>query len=163
GGAAARAALRGEPYRTAPARILFVGIFRTEEAGGCAFTRALGGGAPLAGLGVPIQEIAVGPLRAEDASALAERLLDPSAGDVVGRAGAVARESAGSPFFVAELVRHLEAAPPSRGRRSTGCWHGGGAGCPPGGGAPPRSWAGGGGRPAPARVQAAAAVPTAAP
>ncbi len=102
------AALLLELYRTVPARILFVGIFRTEEAEGCAFTRALGGGAPLAGLGVPIQEVAVGPLRAADASTLAERLLDPSAGDLAGRAGAVARESAGSPFFVAELVRHLE-------------------------------------------------------
>lgn len=49
------------------------------------------------------RRVAVGPLGAEAASQLAERMLGRSSSDV----GALALESQGSPFFLGELIRHL--------------------------------------------------------
>src|SRR5262249_42312241 len=55
------------------------------------------------------QTLAVGPLEPADAAALARALLGPDAVSAVPRAEGIAREAAGSPLFIAELVRHIQA------------------------------------------------------
>lgn len=53
-----------------------------------------------------VRALRVGPMSLEDATGLALRLLAQSQGDTQSLAETVARESEGSPFFVAQLVRH---------------------------------------------------------
>ena len=61
---------------------------------------------------VPIREVALGPLRAEQAAALAESLLRRGAGELDaaalrGRAAVIAAEAGGVPLFVRELAYHV--------------------------------------------------------
>ncbi|MBV1857032.1 MAG: AAA family ATPase, partial [Nannocystaceae bacterium] len=53
-----------------------------------------------------VRALRVGPMSIEDATGLALRLLGPGQGQLQTLAETVARESEGSPFFVAQLVRH---------------------------------------------------------
>jgi hypothetical protein len=54
-----------------------------------------------------LRELPLGPLRPDDARALALALLDSPSDDSTTRAEAIARESAGSPFLIEELVRSV--------------------------------------------------------
>jgi tetratricopeptide (TPR) repeat protein len=57
-----------------------------------------------------LRHIRLGPMRAEEATTLALRLLGTRNKQSRDLAGEVAREAEGSPFFVAELVRHTQMA-----------------------------------------------------
>jgi serine/threonine protein kinase len=54
------------------------------------------------------RELAVEPLTPDEATCLARELLGPGAPNAGARAEAIARESGGIPYFVHELVRHLQ-------------------------------------------------------
>ena len=102
--------------------LLFLGTYRSEDRATSPFLQALFEAQGLArdqnqdpcgGFGLDCRELAVELLAHDEASALALALLgelDPSKSsgqrDLV---EAIARESRGNPFFVAELVRHVQA------------------------------------------------------
>jgi serine/threonine protein kinase/tetratricopeptide (TPR) repeat protein len=94
-----------------PPRMLLLGSFRTEDVETSAFLRALLGtdSDDSSRLTLEFQELSVGALRQEDARALALALLGRD--DAITRAEAhlVARESRGNPFFLDELVKHIQA------------------------------------------------------
>jgi len=87
-----------------PPVLLLVACYRSEEAVADPFLRETPGAPRAAGL--DRRELAVGPLAPAEARALAGHLLGAGPG---GRAEAVARESGGNPFFVAELARSATA------------------------------------------------------
>jgi serine/threonine protein kinase len=92
-----------------PPRFLLLGCYRSEDAATSPLLRALlesGGGN---GPAIDPRVLALGTLESADAEGLALTLLgreDPAAR---AHASAIARESGGNPFFVTELVRHLQA------------------------------------------------------
>ena len=102
--------------------LLFLGTYRSEDRATSPFLQALFEAQGLArdqdqdpcgGLGLDCRELAVELLAHDEASALALALLgeiDPSrSSDQRNLVEAIARESRGNPFFVAELVRHVQA------------------------------------------------------
>ena len=91
-----------------PPVLLLVACYRSEEAVADPFLRAAFATPPATGL--DRRELAVGPLAPGEARALAQHLLGAAGPDPAGRAEAVARESGGNPFFVAELARSALAA-----------------------------------------------------
>jgi serine/threonine protein kinase len=91
-----------------PPPMLLLGCYRSEEAQASPLLRALLPG--LSSLG-DVREVAVAELSPEEARELAERLLEASDGGARSRAEAIARESAGNPFFIDELARYESAAP----------------------------------------------------
>ncbi|MDI1434250.1 protein kinase domain-containing protein [Polyangium sorediatum] len=104
-----------EALLAAPAPALFlVASYRTEEARGCALVERL----PSAHTPTPgllAREVVVGPLATEDAEALARSILGEDGEDAQRTAARIAREAAGSPFFVQELARYLLAGHTSEG------------------------------------------------
>ncbi|HEY2514321.1 MAG TPA: protein kinase [Polyangiaceae bacterium] len=82
--------------------LLLVASYRTEDAEASAFVRALRSHAP-----GEMRLLEVGPLDGDEAEGLAEALLDREG--VTADAGAIARESCGSPLFVIELVQEVKA------------------------------------------------------
>src|SRR5262249_27895029 len=68
--------------------------------------------------GVDVRSISVGPLASAEARDLAMNLLGRDAPVTRALAERVARESGGSPFFVDELVRHLQAGEELEARTS---------------------------------------------
>jgi serine/threonine protein kinase/tetratricopeptide (TPR) repeat protein len=132
------AALLAELLRPPDAPVLlFLGTYRSEDRATSPFLRALFEAHGLArdekqepggGFGLDCRELAVELLAPDEASALAAALLgdpDPSSSpDQRSLVDAIARESRGNPFFVAELVRHVHAETPehpeSYGRRRAG-------------------------------------------
>jgi len=81
--------------------MLLVGCYRSEDQATSAVVRGLP-------RGDSVHEVSVAELTPDEAAELAQLLLE-TRGDAVGaQARAIARESGGSPFFVGELVRHVE-------------------------------------------------------
>ncbi len=87
----------------APA-LLPIGCYRREDADASAFLRSFFSSQNQAGAGADRRKLAIDPLTEAEARELAGRLLGDDDPD---RAGAIAAESGGSPFFVHELVQHL--------------------------------------------------------
>jgi serine/threonine protein kinase len=83
-------------------QLLMIGTYRDDEVGQSAMLAGLSLGQGNAEL--PITTIRLDPLSAGEATALARELLSGKAA----LAEEIARESAGNPYFVAELVRHVE-------------------------------------------------------
>ena len=96
-----------------PPVLLLVACYRSEEAAADPFLRAAFATPRAAGL--DRRELAVGPLAPGEARTLAQHLLGAAGPDPAGRAEAVARESGGNPFFVAELARSALAEGPDAG------------------------------------------------
>ncbi len=84
-----------------PPTLLLIGSYRSEDAEGSPSVAAFLRLAQMASL----CEVAVDPLEPEDLHDLVKSLLGPEAGP---QAEAIARQSGGYPFFVHELVRHLQ-------------------------------------------------------
>ena len=80
---------------------MLIGSYRSEDAEGSPSVAAFLRLAQMASL----CEVAVDPLEPEDLHDLVQSLLGPGAGP---QAEAIARQSGGYPFFVHELVRHLQ-------------------------------------------------------
>lgn len=91
-----------------PPAFLLLGCYRTEEASENAFLRALRDWAESESFDHRVLD--VDPLSLAEARALATRLLGGQGPVVESQAEAIARESGGNPFFVAELVRAVQGA-----------------------------------------------------
>jgi hypothetical protein len=99
------AALLGELLRPPePPVLLLVGSYRSEDAAGSAFLREFLGGAETNAW----RTLAVEPLTDEQARAMALAFLGRVDARTAHLADSVGRESGGSPFFVQELVEHLQ-------------------------------------------------------
>lgn len=86
--------------------LLLVGTHREGSDGGHGPLARLVAALGAEGSPVDLRRIHLGPLRFEDAEALALRLLGGTSRPDRTLAAQIARESEGSPFFVGELVRH---------------------------------------------------------
>ncbi len=91
-----------------PPRMLLLLSYRAEYLDRSACLRTLAEAERTLHLGEHRVELSVGPLSLADAERLAASLLDPADPKAQGQARQVAVESRGSPYFVAELVRHLQ-------------------------------------------------------
>jgi serine/threonine protein kinase/tetratricopeptide (TPR) repeat protein len=91
-----------------PPRLLLLGCYRTEDASKSPFVRNLLDARTGAGPGIDRRELVVGMLRPEESESLALTLLGPNDPAAHTHAAEIARESGGSPFFIAELVRHVQ-------------------------------------------------------
>ena len=99
-----------------PPVLLLLGAYRSEDAGMSPFLRGLLGSQRSAGPTLDRREISVESLSRTEAETLAMILLGDDGLASQSCAAAIARESAGNPFFVAELVQHVQAgAQPSDG------------------------------------------------
>ena len=90
-----------------PPPLLFLGCYRDEDVESSPFLRALPEWRKQLGKSGDWRELAVGSLTPAEARDLAQTLLELE-GRGAGQADVIARESGGSPFFIAELVRHLQ-------------------------------------------------------
>ncbi|WP_153820305.1 protein kinase domain-containing protein [Polyangium spumosum] len=106
-----------EALLVAPAPNLFlVASYRTEEARGSELVGRLPSPrAAEAAAEIEAREVVVGPLSTEDAEALALSILGSDDAEARRAAARIAREAAGSPFFVQELARYLLAGHTSEG------------------------------------------------
>ncbi len=90
-------------------RLLLLGCYRSDDAATSPLLRSIleihDGGSP----SVDRRVLALGTLEPADAEKLALYLLGSEDQAARGHAGAIARESGGNPFFVAELVRYVQA------------------------------------------------------
>jgi eukaryotic-like serine/threonine-protein kinase len=103
-----------------PPVMLLVGAYRAEDASSSPFLRELlvfqeGPGAELAR-----RDVAVDSLAQSEAESLATTLLGAAEAESPGSAAAIAVESGGNPFFVAELVRHVQAGVGAADRSPSG-------------------------------------------
>ena len=104
-----------EALLAAPApKLLLVASYRTEEARGSELVGRLPSIRAQAP-GIEAREVVVGPLATEDAEALAVSILGEDGDEAQRVAARIAREAAGSPFFVQELARYLLAGHTSEG------------------------------------------------
>ena len=90
-------------------RLLLLGCYRSDDAATSPLLRALLNVHEAAGPGVDRRVLALGTLEPTDALDLALSLLDRRDEAGSAHAAAIARESGGNPFFVAELVRYVQA------------------------------------------------------
>src|SRR5262249_2496352 len=90
-----------------PPRLLFLGSFRTEDAATSPLVKILLEAHADSGPVLERRTLEIGPLELAEAESLALALLGRADEGARAEAAAVARESRGSPFFVAELVRHV--------------------------------------------------------
>ena len=93
-----------------PPAMLFVASFRSEDADSSAFLRTLLSHHPAAGDQASACSIALEPLSAAESLRLVHTFqgaLPPAADSARGQAEAIAREGAGNPFFVAQLVHYI--------------------------------------------------------
>jgi hypothetical protein len=100
-----------------PPTLLLIGTYRSEEAASSPLLESLlrlrdNVGAPVEKRDIPLEELAPA-----EAGEMARRLLGDDA-LAAARAEAIARESAGNPFLIEELVRHDRAGQPGGGGRS---------------------------------------------
>ena len=90
-------------------KLLLLGCYRSDDAATSPLLRAIlevhDGGSP----SVDRRVLALGTLEPADAENLALYLLGSEDQAACGHAAAIARESGGNPFFVAELVRYVQA------------------------------------------------------
>jgi eukaryotic-like serine/threonine-protein kinase len=91
--------------------LIVVGTHREGSDGGHGPLARLVAALGSEGSHVDLRRVHVGPLRPDDAEALALRLLGGTSRRERTLAGQIARESEGSPFFVGELVRHARRVP----------------------------------------------------
>ncbi|HJZ88292.1 MAG TPA: AAA family ATPase [Polyangia bacterium] len=105
-----------------PPPLLLLLSYRSEDAQSSPFLRELERPKVLAAADLEVHDIEVGPLLWAEARAQALSLLGASLEDARAREDAerIATESGGSPFFVDELVRHLQAGALLEGRVSLG-------------------------------------------
>lgn len=85
--------------------ILFLLSYRDEEAGSSALLRAFAAANALVSAAVDVRQVTLGPLSRDESLALALELLGRTDALSRRRAEVIVKESAGSPLFVAELVR----------------------------------------------------------
>jgi hypothetical protein len=90
-------------------RLLLVGCYRSDDAQTSPLLRSLLEVHEAERPGVDRRVLALGTLESADAQALALLLLDRPDESASAHAAAIARESGGNPYFVAELVRHVRA------------------------------------------------------
>jgi eukaryotic-like serine/threonine-protein kinase len=90
-------------------QLLLLGCYRSEDAGRSPLLRALLAINEKGGASVDRRVLALETLEPQDAMALAVSLLGSNDQSAHAHADAIAREAGGNPFFVAELVRHLQA------------------------------------------------------
>jgi tetratricopeptide (TPR) repeat protein len=98
-----------------PPVLLLVAAYRSEDAATSPFLRALAGFVAGGGWKFDRREVTVDPLPLAQAEELARLLLGEGDPALLAHAGAVAREAGGNPYFVHELVRHLQAGRPQSG------------------------------------------------
>lgn len=99
-----------------PPPMLLLGTYRTEDEGGSPCLRELFGAlGEVAFRGARIRKLPLVALPDEQSLLLASSLLRGSQDDAMRRALAVAREAEGSPLFVAELARYIQALGPGAG------------------------------------------------
>jgi serine/threonine protein kinase len=92
-----------------PPVLLLLGCYRSEDAGAISLLRVLQESIPDADSVVDRRELTVEPLALSEAEDLALELLGADGPGARDRAATVARESEGIPFFIHELVGHLQA------------------------------------------------------
>jgi serine/threonine protein kinase len=90
-------------------RLLLLGCYRSDDAATSPLVRALLAVHEGDGSGIDRRVLALGTLEPAEAEDLALSLLGREGEPVHARAVAIARESGGNPFFVAELVRSVQA------------------------------------------------------
>ncbi len=90
-------------------RLLLLGCYRSDHAATSPLLRALLNVHEAAGPSMDRRVLALGTLEPADALGLALSLLDRADEAGCAHAAAIARESGGNPFFVAELVRYVQA------------------------------------------------------
>ena len=100
--------------------LLLLGCYRTEDAGRSPFLREVLRHSADWGTSVVRRELAVESLSLPEAESLAADLLGGDATITRARASEIARESQGIPFFVAELVRHIQTGSEDAVRPATG-------------------------------------------
>ncbi len=91
-----------------PPAVLLIGSYRTAEASTSPLLQALLRLRATPEWGSEVREVTVGELTAADTQALVRTLLGRDAVDLVANADAIARESAGNPFFINEVVRYVQ-------------------------------------------------------
>jgi eukaryotic-like serine/threonine-protein kinase len=90
-------------------RLLLLGCYRSDDAASSPLLRALLAVDEGGGTGIDRRVLKLGTLEPADAESLALELLGGNDETAYARAAAIARESAGNPFFVGELVRYVQA------------------------------------------------------
>ncbi len=106
-----------------PPALLLLASFRSEEAAASPILRELCAPESPLRAGLDVRDVLVGALAPAHGQELALALLKNKDADAPSLAAEIAREAEGSPFFIAELVRYLEAeaaehrATPTRGMR----------------------------------------------
>ena len=103
-----------------PPVLLLLASYRSEDAESSAFIRTLVEIAAAPDRAVEPMELAVLPLTPAESRELALTLLGGEGRSAWEKAEEVARESRGNPFFVAELVRHIQAGQGIRGGDRSG-------------------------------------------
>jgi tetratricopeptide (TPR) repeat protein len=96
-----------------PPVLLLVGAYRSEDAAGSPFLNAFFGRQSGVGAAPDRRDLVVTPLPPSEARDLALGLLGRADSDTRALAEEIARESGGSPFFVYELVQHLQSGGPA--------------------------------------------------
>ncbi len=91
-----------------PPVLLLVGCYRGEDAANSPFLQELGKLRRSLGETLDIRDIDVEPLTSADAETLAQSLIADDGHGSSQSVRAIARESGGNPFFIAELVRHVQ-------------------------------------------------------
>ncbi|MGO9471148.1 MAG: serine/threonine-protein kinase PknK [Isosphaeraceae bacterium] len=98
-----------------PPLVLLIGCYRSEETETIRslrlFVKTRNENAPL----LDQRELAIEAIKQEEAEALAVSLLGRVDSTAIAEAAAIARESGGNPFFIYELVRHIQAGYESGG------------------------------------------------
>ncbi|HKU39754.1 MAG TPA: hypothetical protein VJR89_16450, partial [Polyangiales bacterium] len=92
-----------------PPPILFIAVYRREEASSSPFLRALLLSSPLEGGIANTEELPVDPLSADEAAHLARELLRDQPQTDASFAQSISSESEGVPFFIGELAQHVKA------------------------------------------------------
>jgi hypothetical protein len=92
-------------HHPSPPPVLFLGTYRTAEAGSSALLRTLLRGDNAMGSAGDLRLIELSPLSVEESQQLAGEIMGTGAGDASARAQTIARDTGGNPFFVTELAR----------------------------------------------------------
>ncbi|APW59747.1 serine/threonine-protein kinase PknK [Paludisphaera borealis] len=99
-------------YSPGPPVLMFVASFRLEDAESSRFLQVLRQSRNRVGSGVNHHDLAVEPLGLTEAREMALALLHRDDPTALALAHLVARESAGNPLFIDELVKHIQAGTP---------------------------------------------------
>jgi len=94
-----------------PPAFLLIGSYRSDEASTSPLLRELLRLRGTEQWSAEVREVIVGELTPTETRALVHELLGPDPQELATDADAIGRESGGSPFFIDEVVRYLQAAP----------------------------------------------------